>query len=136
MNISVSGARSKEEVKDLKRKLVNELDHVRKMASKLEEKEIQLTEYSSIGAETIVPVRHLEFPVNGGIEKGMGGGLRMISETGSVGFNGSRPFRQLSVSVMNNNHHGIIRFFPIHQSQVFYVHHTSHLNQCILLLYQ
>lgn len=108
LTISVSAARSKEEVKDLKRKLVDELDRVRKMARKLEEKEIQLNEYSSIGAETTVPVGHLQFPVNGGIEKGMGGGLRMISEAGSVGFNGSRPFRQLSVSVMNNNHHGII----------------------------
>ena len=98
-------------IKDLKRKLVDELDRVRKMAWKLEEKEIQLTEYSSIGGETTVPVGHLQFPVNGGIEKGMGGGLRMISDTGSFGFNGSRPSRQLSVSLMNNNHHGIIQFF-------------------------
>ncbi|XP_021848554.1 transcription factor GTE4 [Spinacia oleracea] len=106
LSISVSGARSKGEVKDLKRKLVGELDKVRKMAKKLEEKEIQISRYEDV--ETTVPlVGHLQYPVNGGAGKGVSGGLRMISETGSVSFNESRPFRQLSVSVLQNNHHGV-----------------------------
>lgn len=111
LSISVSAARSIEEVNDLKRKLVDELDQVRKMAKMLEEKEIQLSGYCSMGQETTVPVvGHFRFPVpvNGGFEKGVGGGgMRMNSETGSGGFNDSRSFRQLSVSVMDNNHHGV-----------------------------
>ncbi|XP_021773799.1 transcription factor GTE4-like [Chenopodium quinoa] len=108
LSISVSAARSKEEVKGLKRKLVDELDQVRKMAKKLEDKENQLSTYSSMGVETTPPVvGRLHFPVNGGVEKGVGGSIRMHSEAGSAGYRDSRSFRQLSVSVMDNNNHGV-----------------------------
>ncbi|KAL2944525.1 Transcription factor GTE4 [Bienertia sinuspersici] len=113
MSISVSAARSKDEVRGLKRKLVGELDQVRKMAKRLEVKENQVSRYSSIGAETTIPVvDHMQFPVNGGAGKGVAGGgsgMRMTSETHSAGYNDARPFRRLSVSVMNNNNHpGVI----------------------------
>ncbi|CAO2833343.1 unnamed protein product [Amaranthus hypochondriacus] len=97
LNICVSAARSIEEIRDLKRKLEDELDEVRKMAKRLEDKEVEINQYSSdIGVESNVPV--------GGTEM-RGSGLRMDSDAGSVPYNEPRPFRQLTVSVMDNNHH-------------------------------
>ncbi|KAL2944507.1 Transcription factor GTE4 [Bienertia sinuspersici] len=89
MSISVSAARSKDEVRGLKRKLVGELDQVRKMAKRLEVKENQVSSWKGSGCG--------------------GSGMRMTSETHSAGYNDARPFRRLSVSVMNNNNHpGVI----------------------------
>ncbi|XP_057528519.1 transcription factor GTE4-like [Amaranthus tricolor] len=109
LTINVSAASSMEEVRDLKRKLEDELDQVRNMAKKLEAKEIEISRYSSItGNGSLIPVDgHLQYPVNGGNEM-VGSGMRMGSEMGLVSFNKSRPFRQLSVSVINNNqYHGV-----------------------------
>ncbi|CAO2836218.1 unnamed protein product [Amaranthus hypochondriacus] len=109
LTINVSAASSMEEVRDLKRKLEDELDQVRNMAKKVEAKEIEISRYSSItGNGSLIPFDgHLQYPVNGGNEM-VGSRMRMGSEMGLVSSNKSRPFRQLSVSVMNNNqYHGV-----------------------------
>ncbi|KAJ8438275.1 hypothetical protein Cgig2_030640 [Carnegiea gigantea] len=110
VNISVSAASSKEGVRELKRQLVDELSQVRKMAKRLEDKEIHISGFSSSGIDvgvgrvhmgTAAPaVRSFPFPANGVVEKGVGGGGRMNTDVGS---NGSR-FKQLSVSMMESNH--------------------------------
>ncbi|KAJ8438273.1 hypothetical protein Cgig2_030638 [Carnegiea gigantea] len=110
VNISVSAASSKEAVRELKRKLVDELSQVRKMAKRLEDKEIQISGFSSsridvgvgrVDSGIIAPaLTSLQFPVNGAVEKGSGGSGRINTDVCS---NGSR-FRQLSVSVMEINH--------------------------------
>lgn len=110
VNISVSAAKSKEVVRELKRKLVDELSQVRKMAKILEDKEIQIGGCSGSGIDigggvdggaTAPVVSNLQFPANGGVEKEVGGGVRIVADGGLN--NKSRVFRQLSVSVMDNN---------------------------------
>ncbi|GAB4849410.1 hypothetical protein Ancab_004207 [Ancistrocladus abbreviatus] len=114
VNINLVAARSsKQEVKELKRKLVGELDEVRSMVKKLEAKEIQPGGYATCAgvnagfeAGTLGGTggvySYSQYSANDGI--GKGGGVRVNSEVGSVGLNDSRPFRQLTVSVMDNNH--------------------------------
>ncbi|GAB4846549.1 hypothetical protein Ancab_025554 [Ancistrocladus abbreviatus] len=117
VNINLVAARSsKQEVKELKRRLVGELDQVRSLVKKLEAKESQLSGHSSgagvsaglvagtLGV-TAAAAGHTQYSANDGIDKG--GGLRVNSGVGSVGFNDSRPFRQLTVSVMDNNNLGV-----------------------------
>ncbi|XP_057952445.1 transcription factor GTE4-like [Malania oleifera] len=90
--------RSKSEIRDIRRKLVGELDQVRSWVKKLEGREVQLSGYSGVGGYS-----HSQVSANDLIEKG-GSGLRGNSEVGSVGPRNSRPFRELSVSVMENSH--------------------------------
>lgn len=96
VSICVSAARSTQEVRDLKRKLEDELDQVRKMARRLEAKEIELNGYCSsevgvgVGFNSVPPVGNLQFPVNVVLDNGFGFSRRAISDVGSVGFNDSR----------------------------------------------
>ncbi|CAL5336011.1 unnamed protein product [Camellia sinensis] len=88
VKINLEASRSKNEIRELKRKLVNELDQVRDLFKQLEAIEVQLTGYS-----------HSQYSAND--KKVL---ARVNSEVGSVGRHDSRPFEQLSVSVMRNNH--------------------------------
>lgn len=93
VRISLEGERSKSEIRELKRKLVNELDQVRSLAKKLEDKEVQLTGYSTVGGYS-----HLQHAGND--ERAL---VRVNSEVGSVGHHNSRPFQPLSASIMEVN---------------------------------
>ena len=89
--------RSKVEKRDLRSKLLGELDQVRGLAKKLEANDGQLSGYAQS-----------QVSGNNGFERG-GSALRVNSEVGSVGVQDSRPFRGLSVSVMDNGH-GVAEF--------------------------
>uniref|UniRef100_A0A5B6Z0P6 Putative transcription factor GTE4 n=1 Tax=Davidia involucrata TaxID=16924 RepID=A0A5B6Z0P6_DAVIN len=100
VRINLAAARSKNDIRELRRKLVTELDQVRSLAKKLEAKEVQLTGYST--GDGGGGYNHSQFSGNDVINKGSL--VRVNSEVGSVGHLDSRPFRHLSVSVMENNH--------------------------------
>ncbi|KAA8526777.1 hypothetical protein F0562_008994 [Nyssa sinensis] len=104
VRINLAAARSKNDILELRRKLVTELDQVRSLAKKLEAKELLLTEYSAAAAAGAGAdaYNHSQFSGNGVINRG--GLVRVNSEVGSVGHLDSRSFQHLSVSVMENNH--------------------------------
>ncbi|KAH9612098.1 hypothetical protein KSS87_001724 [Heliosperma pusillum] len=108
LNISVSAAKSREEVRDLKRKLEGELDQVRKMARKLEAKETQLSNVGFDGGmfHEAPSVGRLHFPVNGGSNNNGISNMRGNLEMGSVSFSHPRPFGELAVAVTSNSYHG------------------------------
>ncbi|KAK3030278.1 hypothetical protein RJ639_039861 [Escallonia herrerae] len=95
VRICLEAANSKNEIRELKNKLVSELDQVRTLVKQLEAKEAELTAHSTVAAA------HSASDVNVIDRRGL---VRVNSEVGSVGHMESRPFRQLSVSVMDNNH--------------------------------
>ncbi|XP_047310212.1 transcription factor GTE4-like isoform X2 [Impatiens glandulifera] len=82
-------------IQELRRKLLRELDQVRNIVKRLDEKEIQVsgssTDDATIDYYRPPPQRSL---------------VRVHSEVGSVHHHDSdsRPFRQLSISVMENSH--------------------------------
>ncbi|XP_010279073.1 PREDICTED: transcription factor GTE4 [Nelumbo nucifera] len=88
-------SRSKQEMRELRRKLVNELDQVRSLVKKLEAKELQLTGFSGGGYS------HSQLSANDAIDNG--GAKRVHSEVASVGPHESRPLHQLSISVVENS---------------------------------
>ncbi|GFZ12408.1 global transcription factor group E4 [Actinidia rufa] len=98
VRIHLAGGRSKNEIQELKRKLVSELDEVRSLAKRLEAKEIQLTSYSIAGGGG-GGNSHSQYSANDGRAL-----MRVNSEVGSVSHHDSRLFRQLSVSVVENNY--------------------------------
>ncbi|XP_074319306.1 uncharacterized protein LOC141656346 [Silene latifolia] len=109
LNINVSAAKSREEVRDLKRKLEGELDQVRKMARKLEAKETQLSNVGFDGGMFLEApsVGRLHFPVNGGSNNNNGiSNMRGPLEMGSASYSHPRPFGELSVAVTSNSYHG------------------------------
>ncbi|XP_047315228.1 transcription factor GTE4-like [Impatiens glandulifera] len=86
----------KDDVRLLRRKLLGELDQVRSLVKRFEEKEIELTGLSIDG------YNGSEYPDNGVVSgRAL---LRVNSEFGSAAHRNSRPLRQLSVSVTNNSH--------------------------------
>ncbi|KAF8409010.1 hypothetical protein HHK36_005081 [Tetracentron sinense] len=89
-------SRSKQEMRELRRKLVNELGQVRNLVKKLEERDLQLTGCSDGGYS------HSQLSANHAIDNG--GAKRVNSEVASVGPHESRPLHQLSVSVVENSH--------------------------------
>ncbi|KAL8129789.1 hypothetical protein V2J09_018944 [Rumex salicifolius] len=102
VSIRLSSATSKQEARELKRKLVSDLDQVRSLAKRLDTKESQLFNGGlTNSAET----------GTGGVITGVGGqSLSQYSTSAAmgqgVGLNDSRPFRRLSVSVMDINRRG------------------------------
>ncbi|XP_052177240.1 transcription factor GTE4-like [Diospyros lotus] len=95
VKIDLVGNRSKNEMRELKRKLVDELDQVRNVVKKLEAKEVQLKGYSTPGGG----YSHSQYSGNDGRAL-----VRVSSEVGSVGHFDSRPFQQLTVALVDNNH--------------------------------
>ncbi|XAR56486.1 hypothetical protein NMG60_11037000 [Bertholletia excelsa] len=93
VRINLGGARHKNEIRELKRKLTSELDQVRSLAKKLETKEVQLTSYSAPGGYS--QPQHL----------GNNGRclVRVNSEVGSVDYHEPRPFLPPTVLVTESN---------------------------------
>ncbi|XP_042485021.1 transcription factor GTE4-like [Macadamia integrifolia] len=94
VTINVS-SRSKQEMRELRRKLTNELDQVRSLVKKLEAREVQFTGFSGGGYS------HSQLSANDAVDNG--GTKRLNSEFGSVGHRESRPLHQLSISVVENS---------------------------------
>lgn len=138
VKINLKAARSKNEIVELREKLRAELDRVRRLAQKLEDKEAELTAFSTVvgvagdgeayshsqySGNDIVERRAL-LRVNSEmgtdfmdrralarVDREMGSDvidrralMRLNSEVGSVANSDIRPFRPLSVSVVDNNH--------------------------------
>ncbi|KAK9284727.1 hypothetical protein L1049_023904 [Liquidambar formosana] len=84
-------SRSKQEMRELRRKLESELDLVRSLVKRIEAKEGQITGYGHLAANERVD---------------NGGARRVHSEVASVGapHEFSRPLHQLSISVIENSH--------------------------------
>nr|XP_043619140.1 transcription factor GTE4-like [Erigeron canadensis]XP_043619141.1 transcription factor GTE4-like [Erigeron canadensis] len=124
VKINIKSATSKNELLELKEKLRGEVDRIRRLGRKLEDKEAELTAFSTVvggggddgdgqaysheqfSGSNIVDRRALlrvnsEMGTDYMDRRAL---MRMNSEVGSVPNGDLRPFRQLSVSVMNNNH--------------------------------
>ena len=94
------GSRSKQEMRDLRRKLEGELDMVRGLVKRIEAKQGQIGGYS-----------HSHMLVNDGVDNGGGGAKRVHSEVASVGVGIGigvprevhRPLHQLNLSVLENS---------------------------------
>ncbi|XXG67411.1 hypothetical protein AAC387_Pa06g0769 [Persea americana] len=82
-------SRSKQDLRELRRKLSHELDQVRSVVKRLEARELQLTSYS-----------HSQVSANDAVDNGVGTALRGNSEVASA--TGPRPPPQLSISVLEN----------------------------------
>ncbi|KAK9674182.1 hypothetical protein RND81_12G216700 [Saponaria officinalis] len=108
LNISVTAAKSKAEVRDLKRKLEDELGQVRKMARKLEVKETQLNNvgFDSGRSHEAPFLGKLHFHLNGGMDNGVSS-MRGPQELGSGSYGTPRPFSRLAVAVMDNSRHTV-----------------------------
>ncbi|KAL9232455.1 hypothetical protein vseg_007566 [Gypsophila vaccaria] len=110
LNTSVNSAKSKEEVRDLKRKLEDELDRVRKMARKLQAKETQLSavDFDSGRLRDEAPVvERLRFPVNGRLENDVST-MTGNDKSSYDDYSSPRPFIQLSSSVTNSSYYGAV----------------------------
>ncbi|KAJ9562920.1 LOW QUALITY PROTEIN: hypothetical protein OSB04_008080, partial [Centaurea solstitialis] len=138
VKINIKSARSKDEIVELREKLGAELDRVRRVTQKLEDKEAELTAFSTVvgvagdgeayshsqySGNDIVERRAL-LRVNSEmgtdfmdrralarVDREMGSDMidrralmRLNSEVGSVTNSDIRPFRPLSVSVVDNSH--------------------------------
>ncbi|XP_042480138.1 transcription factor GTE4-like [Macadamia integrifolia] len=88
-------SRSKQEMRELRRKLANELDQVRNLVKKLEAREVQLTGFSGGGYS------HSQLSTNDVADNCST--KRINSEVGSVGHHELRPLHQLNVSVVENS---------------------------------
>ncbi|OVA14502.1 Bromodomain [Macleaya cordata] len=97
-------SRSKQEMRELRKKLTTELEQVRNLVKKLEAKEAQFSGYTGGGGGGY---SHSQMSANDALDNG-GGAKRVNSEVGSAGpHNESRPLNQLSVSVFENSHGGV-----------------------------
>lgn len=125
VRINLAAANSKSEIRKLKRKLVVELDQVRSSVKKLEAKEViqlpltlnntQPQYLVSDGRALARANSEVGYSVNDGrallrVNSEVGYSEydrrvlgRVNSEVGSIGHHNSRPYQQLSVSVMENN---------------------------------
>ncbi|GAB2284423.1 hypothetical protein Dimus_018876 [Dionaea muscipula] len=119
VSINLVVARSaKQEVRDLKRKLMGELDEVRNLVKKLEEKEIQHSNYSiGVGVNGVAGAGRVGLIAND-VDIGGYSNVQYLAnhraQTGShigvnqkvslVGVNNARSNRQLAVSVIDRSH--------------------------------
>ncbi|KAM7503952.1 hypothetical protein LguiB_002856 [Lonicera macranthoides] len=148
VKIDLGAAKSKNEIRELRRKLMSELDQVRSSLKSLEAKEVQvrhsLKDFEAEDPQLIAnddlvqPTSYYGGGAGGGYDHSLysasdmidrraltrGGAelhsannvierrglMRANSEIGSVPLHNSRPFRQLSVSVMENHNHAVREF--------------------------
>ncbi|KAK9056942.1 hypothetical protein SSX86_024307 [Deinandra increscens subsp. villosa] len=116
VKINLRAAKSRNEIAELTETIKGELEQVRRLAQRLEDKEAELTAFSADDGEAY---NHSQYLGNDIVDRRallrvnseMGTDfmdrralMRINSEVGSVTNSGVRPFRQLSVSVGNNNH--------------------------------
>ncbi|GAB2278009.1 hypothetical protein Dimus_012709 [Dionaea muscipula] len=119
VNINFAVARSsKKEARVLKRKLTGELDEVRNLVKMLEEKEVQIGNNGVAGAGMAGVVsgngvalggssHYSQYPTDHHcIEKG--GDIRLNGDASLVGISNRRTYRQLTVSVMDDNRHDAV----------------------------
>ncbi|XP_077251153.1 transcription factor GTE4-like [Tasmannia lanceolata] len=104
VTISLS-SRSKQEIREIRRKLMNELDQVRNLGKKLESREMQLTGYSGVGYS------HSQMSENDGLDNGGGKRGNLNFEVASRGPQELRALNQLSVSVVENCQAGMSDVF-------------------------
>lgn len=102
VRISFAPAKPKKEVRQLKRKLEDELDQVRGLVQRLDAKKIQLTSYSTSNGGYNSNHSHLRSQAKDVIAQ-----ARANSVLDSVGHYDSRPFQNLSVQVFENKHDGV-----------------------------
>ncbi|KAI3753699.1 hypothetical protein L2E82_25760 [Cichorium intybus] len=126
VKINLKAATSKNEIIELKQKLRSELTQVRRLTQKLEDKEAELTAFSTV---VTVPegeaYTHSQYSGNDVVERrgllrvnseigtdfvDRRALMRINSEVGTTPSPGMRPFRQLNVSIVDNNNHGISEF--------------------------
>lgn len=84
VRVNLKSGRPKNEIRELKRKFSDELDQIRNVVKKLEDEEVSLSgrsQYSMNDERTL---------------------MRVYSDVGSVAPQDSRPFRPLSVSILEN----------------------------------
>ncbi|KAJ0733616.1 putative transcription factor bZIP family [Helianthus annuus] len=120
VRINRKAAKTKDEIMELRETLKTELERVRSLAQKVEEKEAELTAFSTVvGVTNSETYNHSQYLGDDVVDRRalvrinseMGTEFmdrraltRINSEAGSVTNSDGRPFRQLSVSVMNSNH--------------------------------
>ncbi|MCD7448886.1 hypothetical protein HAX54_046980 [Datura stramonium] len=110
VSISLTGATSIVEIRDLRRMLEDELNHVRSFAKKLEAKELQLTLHNSGNNGSIVAVpggailsrSYPQYTVSDNMINSRSL-VRVNSQVGAVGHIQPRPFRPPSLTVVENN---------------------------------
>ncbi|XP_076908336.1 transcription factor GTE4-like [Bidens hawaiensis] len=104
VKINIKAAKSKGEIVELKETMKTELERVRQLAQRVEDKEAELTTLSTEVVTDGLGYNGLRYSGNDMVDRR--DLLRVNSEMGAGYMNsGIRPFRQLSVSVMNNNNH-------------------------------
>ncbi|XP_055801144.1 transcription factor GTE4-like isoform X2 [Solanum dulcamara] len=122
VRIDLTGATSRNEIRDIRRELKGELDQIRSLVTKLEAKELHLTThntsastnggFNNVGRITAIPsgaVNSYSQPHyidNGLMNRSL---VRVNSEMGLVGHPGSRPFQRPRVAVVENNN-GVAEF--------------------------
>ncbi|XP_047334011.1 transcription factor GTE4-like [Impatiens glandulifera] len=99
VRINFEAMSAKDDVRVLRNKLLAELDLVRSLAKRVEEREIELTELPVAGVSLDYGSQYPSVSFGSGRAL-----LRVNSESRSVVRPDSRPFRHLSVSVMKNSH--------------------------------
>ncbi|KAI3809597.1 hypothetical protein L1987_19192 [Smallanthus sonchifolius] len=121
VRINLRAAKSRNEIAELTELMKAELEQVRHLAQRLEDKEAELTAFSTGvgGAGDGEAYNHSQYSGDDVVDRRallrvnseMGTDfmdrralMRINSEVGSVTNNDIRPFRQLSVSVVNNSH--------------------------------
>nr|XP_016502813.1 PREDICTED: transcription factor GTE4-like [Nicotiana tabacum] len=113
--INLTGARSRDEISDLRRVLEGELDQIRSLVTKLEAKELQLTTHNAstnggvndVGRIRAFPgaaVNSYSYPhyMDNDVMKGRSL-VRVNSEVDSVGHPETRPFQPPRIAVVENN---------------------------------
>ncbi|XP_076936446.1 transcription factor GTE4-like [Bidens hawaiensis] len=104
VKINIKVAKTKGEIVELKETMKTELERVRRLAQRVEDKEAELTAFSTEVVTDGLGYNGSRYSGNDLVDRRAL--LRVNSEMGASYTNsGIRPFRQLSVSVMNNNNH-------------------------------
>ncbi|CAH1449969.1 unnamed protein product [Lactuca virosa] len=125
VKINLKAAKSKNEIIELREKLRAELNRVRRVSQKLEDKEADTFSAVLAVPADVEAYSHSQYSGNDIIERRallrvnseMGTDfvdrralMRLNSDMGSAPNTDMRPFRQLNVSVVDNNNHGVGEF--------------------------
>lgn len=107
VKINLNSIKSKNEIFELRETMRAELNRVQRLSQRLEDKEAELTAFSTVvgvtGNGESYSHSHSHSMYSGDDRVNRRALMRVNSEMGSVGNIDMRPFRQLSVSVVNNN---------------------------------
>ncbi|KAK4373951.1 hypothetical protein RND71_004628 [Anisodus tanguticus] len=125
VRINLTGGRSRDEIRDLRRVLEGELDQIRSLVTKLEAKEHQLTTHNTsttnggvnnnVGRISAIPggvvnsYSHPQYMDNNGVMNSRSL-VRVNSEVGSVGHPESRLLQPPRFAVVESNNNGVAEF--------------------------